>query len=121
MQVLARMIEVERTERTLLEAVFKDIPQPYAPIHHDVDEAGFAKAQPKGFVLNASTKVHGIRFCRNRNDMFREQRVAFRTDRGLVFKPVDNRRFNLVPVNPLLSLDARLPQSCRDAAPIRPS
>ena len=121
MQVLAGMIEVEGAERTLLEAVFKNIPQPYASIHHHIDEAGFAKAHPPSFVLNAATEIDRLRFCRNRDDMFREQSMAFWAERGLIFKTVDDRRFNFVPVNPFLPWDVRLLSPVLAAMPCHPS
>ena len=35
-QVLARVVEVERSDRALLEAIIEDVPQPYSAVHDNV-------------------------------------------------------------------------------------
>ena len=107
-QVLAGVVEVEGSDRTLLEAVLEDIPQPYSAIHDDVDDAGFAKAHPACFVLDLLAEGYWVCLCGDCNDMLREQSTTLRADLGLILKPVDDRRLDLMPVNSFLPLGTLL-------------
>ena len=103
-QVATGVVKVEGSLGALLEAILEDIPQPYAPVHYDINSGGFAEAHAVCLVLNLLAKGERISFCGGGNDMLGDKGPTLWTQFGLILEPVDDRRLDFVPVDSFLAI-----------------
>lgn len=89
--------------------------------HDQIDPPRLAQPHAIRLVFDPAAKVHRISFRRNGDDLLREQGAPFRADVGLVAEPIDDRRFDFVPVNPLLPLAVAFYAPVLAAVPCQPT
>ena len=71
--------------------------------------------------MNPLPKDNGICLSRGGHDMFREQSPALRADISLILQSINDRRLNLMPMNPLLPVGTSLLSPVLATMPSHPS
>ena len=121
LEVLTGVVEVEGADGAELETIFKDVPQPHGPVHDHINLLRLCQAHPARLVLDPAAERDRIGGGRRGHDMFREQGATARAHGHLVPQPIDDRRLDLVPLHPFLTLGAALPAPVLAAMPCHPA